>query len=550
MNRLYKKIPVLCLTVLMLAVLAVMAFLTKGMPVAENAMQYLSGEWSTQTATDPENEPYYAGTDKTVYALTMSHPLTAAMKGKVISFRTSDSYVDAYLTDSDGALTADAVPFYHFGERLKYSDSPGTYTHFISIPETSAAYLTIRVETVYANKFLTSYDTAIGTQNELVYNYLKSELLPCVSNIAMLIFGVLLLLIYYVGRAKQITLSEALSLGCLSIAFAINLNCPLFFNQYLYQNAVVQYYINYFSLFLLPLLAILYFEDIIPQLRMHWLFYGFLILEAVLSVLHFTQIATYTNTIKIFTAALGVLTVASIVMFARYYRQMEKINRIGIMLLLAFVFGNVVFFLFVSTIGDQTFIIRTGFLLYLALSILDGIRKLMEEMNRERETKLLHEIAYTDNLTHLGNRYALERDAAQCRLEQLSIISMDLNLLKFTNDSFGHAGGDVLLQSAAKCMLSVFDKVYRVGGDEFIALLEKKQAAELRAMNEALSEKAQEMNRSRSDYGEFADEPRFSLSIAAGYASYTDGDTNYEQIMSRADEAMYQAKKRMHQVRR
>lgn len=62
----------------------------------------------------------------------------------------------------------------------------------------------------------------------------------------------------------------------------------------------------------------------------------------------------------------------------------------------------------------------------------------------------------------------------------------------------------MLLQSAAKCMLSVFDKVYRVGGDEFIA----QQAAELRAMNEALSEKAQEMNRSRSDYGEFVDEPR------------------------------------------
>ena len=41
-----------------------------------------------------------------------------------------------------------------------------------------------------------------------------------------------------------------------------------------------------------------------------------------------------------------------------------------------------------------------------------------------------------------------------------------------------------------------------------IALLEKKQAAELRAMNEALSEKAQEMNQSCSDYGEFADEPR------------------------------------------
>lgn len=51
---------------------------------------------------------------------------------------------------------------------------------------------------------------------------------------------------------------------------------------------------------------------------------------------------------------------------------------------------------------------------------------------------------------------------------------MDLNLLKTTNDTYGHAGGDVLLQSAAKCMTAVYDKVYRVGGDEFIALLHQK----------------------------------------------------------------------------
>ena len=82
----------------------------------------------------------------------------------------------------------------------------------------------------------------------------------------------------------------------------------------------------------------------------------------------------------------------------------------------------------------------------------------------------MQEIAYTDKLTKMGNRYALERDARECVLEQTSIVSMDLNLLKTTNDTYGHAGGDVLLQSAAKCMTAVYDKVYRVGGDEFIAL--------------------------------------------------------------------------------
>ena len=235
-------------------------------------------------------------------------------------------------------------------------------------------------------------------------------------------------MIYTVGRAKHVSAPETLSLGCLSIVFAVNLNCPLFLNQFLYQNAVVQYYVNYFSLFLLPLLAMFYFEDIVPDLRIKWSFYSFLVLECVLSVLHFTGIASYTRTIKVFIAALGIVAVMFIVMIAKRYRQMEKINRISLLLLLAFVCGNVLFFIFVSTVGDQTFIVRTGFLLYLALSVVNGLRKLMVEMNRERETRLLQTLAYTDNLTKLGNRYALERDARKCVLERTSIVSMDLNL--------------------------------------------------------------------------------------------------------------------------
>ena len=49
---------------------------------------------------------------------------------------------------------------------------------------------------------------------------------------------------------------------------------------------------------------------------------------------------------------------------------------------------------------------------------------------------------------------------------------MDVNRLKIVNDSQGHAAGDELLQGAASCMKKCFDscgKVYRTGGDEFIA---------------------------------------------------------------------------------
>lgn len=548
MKWLSKKSLLICLTLLMLVVVVVSMIVTTGMPVREDAVNMVLDDWTTEQVIDPPDEPYYSG-EKTVYQLVMSNKVTSEMRGKVISFRTNDSYVDAYLTDVAGTPEDDAVHIYHFGERLKICDSPGTYTHFIRLPESAVGQVTICVETVYANKFMPSYEVAIGTQNELLFNYLRQNLLSGIFNAAMLIAGVLLLVIYTVGRTKHVSAPETLSLGCLSIVFAVNLNCPLFLNQFLYQNAVVQYYVNYFSLFLLPLLAMLYFEDIVPDLRIRWPFYSFLVLECVLSVLHFTGIASYTRTVKVFSAALGIVAVMFIVMIAKRYRQMEKINRISLLLLLAFVCSNVLFFIFVSTVGDQTFIVRTGFLLYLALSVVNGLRKLMVEMSRERETRLLQTLAYTDNLTKLGNRYALERDARKCVLERTSIVSMDLNLLKMVNDTFGHAGGDMLLQSAAKCMTSVYDQVYRVGGDEFIALLDGKDSDDLQRLYDRLKRKITEMNDSRKDYGAFSRETEFRLSIAVGYSAYAAGDSSYEQIMSRADAAMYAEKKTMHHGR-
>lgn len=104
----------------------------------------------------------------------------------------------------------------------------------------------------------------------------------------------------------------------------------------------------------------------------------------------------------------------------------------------------------------------------------------------------------------------------------------------------------MLLQSAAKCMTAVYDKVYRVGGDEFIALLHQKSQNDLEQLHHMLQEQIRKMNADRSDFGEFAKTDTFRLSIAAGYAAYTPGDNSYEQIMSRADEAMYREKKRMH----
>ncbi|MBR2284278.1 MAG: GGDEF domain-containing protein [Ruminococcus sp.] len=542
----YKKaspVIVIVMMIVMTAVLAAVQVLVKGKPVESEPMSYLRGSWLASSDTTQDGNEYFSS-GKTIYTLTMSRTITEAMEGNVISFRVNDSYVDAYLSDDRDIDGAEKI--YHFGEKLRIGDSPGTYTHFISIPETDMKYIVITISTVYKNKFLTYYDTAIGSENELIHNLLSEELAPALKNAAMMLFGILLIVIYLVSRAKRIPVTEALSLGSLSIFFAIYSNCPLFVNQYIIQNAVTQYYLNYFALYLLPLAAIIYFEDIVPGLNMKWLFWGFIALEIALCVLHITGVASFTRTIKIFSGSLGVFAVISIIMIARRYKGMTPLNRAALMMLLIFVLINVLVFIFVSTLGNQSFIASAGFLVYLIIAIVSGLKKLMDGMNQVREAELLHEIAYTDNLTKLGNRYSLERDTKRHPLEDISIVSMDLNYLKYTNDNYGHDGGDVLLRAAARCMSSVCGSVYRVGGDEFIALICGADKEKLNGLCQGLYDKVREMNTDRSDFGEYAEKEDFRLGIAAGYSSYQPGDLSYEEIMKRADEAMYQEKKKMH----
>ena len=524
---------------LFFTILVLSGILTKGTPNTPDTLKYLKG-WETNAA-DKTEDSYYSS-DKQSYILEMSHTLSADMYGKVISFRTNDSYVDAFLLSPDGQSEI----IYHFGEKLRFGESPGTYTHFIDMPDSGSGRILIRIETAYKNKFLMEYDVAIGSRNELLYGYLRSEAFSSIPNILLIIFGLILFIIYIVSLGMHRPVPEAMSLSILTIIFTVYANCPLFTNQYIFQNAITQYYLNYFTLYLSPLLAILYFEDIVPGLNMKWLFYGLCALSAALTVLHFTGIATYTRTIKIYIAALALFALISFVMIAAKFKKMTSLNRIALITMLFFILLNTLFFIFVSTLGNQSFLTKIGLLLYIFVAIVNGLNKLMEGYFKEREDELLHEIAYTDNLTQLGNRYALERDVQKMSLDSVSIVSLDLNYLKYTNDTFGHSAGDVLLKAAAACISSVYDKVYRVGGDEFIALVEQTDHKILDSFADHLQKTITQFNQERTHFESFAEHKDFVLSIAAGYASHQANDNSYEQIMNRADEKMYTIKKRLH----
>ena len=112
---------------------------------------------------------------------------------------------------------------------------------------------------------------------------------------------------------------------------------------------------------------------------------------------------------------------------------------------------------------------------YLVLASCCMFYMLSRVMKEKYEKEKLLYISNTDELTRCFNRHAYEERINNLDLrEEWIYISMDLNNLKHTNDSLGHAAGDELICAAANCMRESFGKygnVYRIGGDEFVVII-------------------------------------------------------------------------------
>ncbi len=158
--------------------------------------------------------------------------------------------------------------------------------------------------------------------------------------------------------------------------------------------------------------------------------------------------------------------------------------------------------------------------------------------NRQRE-ELLH-LATKDSLTGAGNRRALDSKLGELvhtfkrNDEPSSIILLDLDHFKNVNDVYGHAVGDQILKSLTEIInlrIRVTDSLYRIGGEEFVVVLDGQDLHRAAHLAEQL--------RTLVDANELV--PDQSVTISLGVAELKDGESPNDWL-HRADEALYRAK--------
>ncbi len=172
------------------------------------------------------------------------------------------------------------------------------------------------------------------------------------------------------------------------------------------------------------------------------------------------------------------------------------------------------------------------------------IHSISSSIQRANLEKKLHDMAHYDSLTGLASRPILidQLQQAITSEQKLAVAYLDLDNFKPINDKYGHETGDFVLKTIAQRLKSTLrkeDTLARIGGDEFIFLL-RGAAHTIQEYETLLQEVLIEVN-DPIKLAEFSCSVQISVSI--GVALPSDDGLTCDDILRRADQTMYQAKR-------
>jgi len=161
--------------------------------------------------------------------------------------------------------------------------------------------------------------------------------------------------------------------------------------------------------------------------------------------------------------------------------------------------------------------------------------------------KKLHFLAIMDGLTHTFNRREIMNRAEKlfdlCKADHragkqpISVLMLDIDHFKVINDCFGHPVGDYVLKSIATDLKTWLGQQYplgRYGGEEFMIILPETDQAEAVQLATEICTHCRQMT--------FSDQGPDQITVSIGVASCQKDDQMFDQLLLRADHALYKAK--------
>ena len=450
---------------------------------------------------------------------------------------------------------------YSYGQRdYKQGKMLGYGAHYIEVPndylgETLSITLTVSEN----NAFNGISSMMLGNEGTLIQESLVKNRIRIAVSMSLILFGVLMACVSMVASLKNRVYVSLFWVALFSLLIGgwtlCNNNLIILFTQ----NLKVKAYMEYMSLYAGPLPLLLYFYPTAVQKgrnRFFRIFYkGLLAGQTVfialafsmqaLNLVHFPQDLKAAQMLMILEVVFIILLIIDDGIHRRKYNHMLQLGMVGILFVILYelVQYNVQKF-FVHFEGNKySSSVCYGALFIVVALLLDYTGKTSRGLYKEAQQQLLENMAYSDELTGLSNRRKCD-EVVEKLLDgdaDFTLISMDLNLLKYYNDTYGHEKGDALLRSFASVLREAFPAalaIARVGGDEFHVVLPDRKQEELREDLTCLLKCLYEKNEQNKE---------LHLSTAVGCvqrSEYLD-NVDIRMLYQEADRRMYVHKQKM-----
>lgn len=489
-----KLLRIACLfAALMLALTIARAFMLAGQQAGHRSVDRpddanivlitLNDNWTLHHedgSTEAVTLPYEFSSDED--SVTMTRSVSKVFSsGHIIKF---DNYRQGITVKADGRELY-SVNTTSLVKQIRFTDF-----QLVDLPEAESINdLCLRVYPAKDGEFIlpeVSYGSYEAAMNEIVCHEVITLLIVIVLSLFFLMTVATIIVSLIGGSSYQLVLDISLFL-LLTILWGVT-DSYLPILTHIPQEVIGL--VNYYSIMALPLPICHYVMSIINKknkLLLSIFIVGLinLIMQSLLSCFGIIHLQD-----TFFTAHLLIIIVIIASLEGIYYMRKEnkeagdiKILYVALIMLAAFALLSLLIYWRVGGLHYRNCML-VGILLFTltqcAYIVAHYIRVLQEDRIKISESRIHEQMAMFDTLTGLPNRRSFEKkieeiEADSAATKDVVLVMLDLNGLKRVNDQYGHSAGDDLIVSAANVIrvtYGLYGTCYRIGGDEFVAILE------------------------------------------------------------------------------
>lgn len=366
------------------------------------------------------------------------------------------------------------------------------------------------------------------------------------GGIGLICLGIVTIVLFIFNYGIDVTIKPIIYVSIASICGGLwILSCYQLLNIFV-DSIIVDFYTEYISMYVMLLFFNFYVSEVTSIKK------DKVLLRAMRYIWFIYAIIAFTTQIKNIwymndsITGLQITCIPTIICLIRYYIKKVRSNNKGYAILygsalitgVVFVVYCISHFLKMSISLLNVLPVLVFF--FIVSGIVNVIMELQKEYSNRAEKEALLELVYIDKLTGLDNRRALDKYEKRINNDtdkgKYVIYSIDLNRLKYINDTYGHVAGDNLIITFGEQLKSVVgnnDFCGRMGGDEFIVIVNEKE------YEGELEKKLKERIDNYNEIGGMEYELKYSI----GKAIYkVGGHDTIDDCIRMADYNMYEMK--------